>query len=112
MSVFVSALNDLARAERLEAEARAHDQEAQRRTLGPVEPRLIKLLAIIPASEKAAGLSITELQHQLKARGRGHSFAHVGEIGAALRRLGYTRKRRWRTSEGYIALWFAPSASS
>jgi hypothetical protein len=108
MSIMGIELDDLVRASRLEAEARAHDEEAQRRSLEPVEKRLIKLLASIPTDEQTQGLSIAQLQSQLKARGRGHMHAHIGEIGAALRRLGYMRKRNWRPSEGFVSRWYPP----
>jgi hypothetical protein len=110
MSIFTSALDDLARAERLEAEARKQADEAERRTLEPVERRLVRLLTSIPTDEQARGMSIVQLQSQLKARGRGHMHAHIGEIGAALRRLGYARKRNWRPSEGFVSRWY-PRAS-
>jgi hypothetical protein len=106
MSILTSSLNDLDRADRLEAEARRRDDEAERHTLEPVEKRLIKLLAAIPADEQARGLSIVQLQCQLKPRGRGHLCAHIGEIGAALRRLGFMRKRAWRPSEGFVSRWY------
>jgi hypothetical protein len=94
---------------RLEAEARKQAVDAARRTLEPVERRLVKLLASIPSNEQAQGLSIAQLQSQLKARGRGHMHAHIGEIGAALRRLGYIRKRNWRPSEGFVSRWYPAS---
>jgi hypothetical protein len=106
MSVFTSALNDLARAERLEAEARKQADESERRTLEPVERRLVRLLASMPADEQAQGLSIAQLQGQLKARGRGHMHCHIGELGHALRRLGFIRKRKWRPSEGFVSRWY------
>jgi hypothetical protein len=109
MSIFVSNLNGLAEASPLEAEARKQADEAQRRSLEPVERRLVRLLAAIPADEQARGLSIAQLQSQLKARGRGHMHAHIGEIGAALRRAGFMRKRAWRPSEGFVARWYPPA---
>ena len=40
----------------------------------------------------------------LKGRWRGN--AHPGELGAALRKLGYIRTRGWRGEKvGFIALW-------
>jgi len=47
------------------------------------------------------------LQAQLRARGRGHSRCHVGELGDAPRRLGFRRGRRWRgDGKAFQALWF------
>jgi hypothetical protein len=113
MGVYTAILNELAEAARLEAETRTQAEEAERRSPEPVEKRLVRLLATIPADEKAEGLSITALQHQLRARGRGHMHCHIGELGNALRRLGYIRKRNWRPSEGFVSRWFpAPKASA
>jgi hypothetical protein len=38
------------------------------------------------------------------ARWRGH--CHPGELGAALRKLGFKRERRWRDASGFQALWY------
>lgn len=82
---------------------------AARDRLAPLDDRLARLLASIAVEVQREGLSITALQAQLRARGRGHSRCHVGELGEALRRLGFYRERRWRSSEhGFCALWFPP----
>src|SRR5271155_3520823 len=90
---------------RRDADARAAEQ-AVREKLVPLEARLARLLATIPPSVQAEGLSLLALQAQLRARGRGHSRCHVGELGDALRKLGFTRERRWRGgAAGFQAVW-------
>ena len=99
------AANAKSQAERDE-KARAETKAARDR-LTPLEKRLARLLASIPREVQAEGLSLTALQGQLRARGRGHSRCHAGELGAALRRAGFVRERRWRGgAEGFHALWY------
>jgi hypothetical protein len=92
--------------ERLEADRHAQSVQAAneaRDRLTPVEDRLSRLLATIPTAIKAEGLSLPTLQASLRGRWRGH--AHPGEIGRALRRLGFERRRDWRDgARGYPAL--------
>lgn len=94
--------------EHAEAERLAQKVEAQahvRERLKPIEDRLSRLLTSIPAPVQAEGLSLASLQASLRGRWRGH--AHPGEVGRALRKLGFERRRNWRDSaRGYPALWF------
>ena len=85
-----------------QAEAATH---AAREKLVPLDERLARLLATIPAEVQREGLPIEALQAQLRARGRGHSRCHVGELGEALRRLGFYRERRW-SGNSFRALWY------
>lgn len=102
-----------ARAERQRAEHKAVQEEqaraeaeAARARLVTLDTRLARLLSTIPTEVQAEGLSLPALQAQLRARGRGHTVCQAGELGTALRRLGYVRERRWRGGEGFRALWF------
>jgi hypothetical protein len=55
---------------------------------------------------QAAGLSIVELQVMLRPRGSARSCATAGQLGDALRRLGFVRERRWRDGRSsFRALW-------
>jgi hypothetical protein len=90
---------------RLLQEQRAAE-EAARDRLTPLEDRLRRLLATIPPAVQAEGLSLIALQAQLRARGRGHSRCHVGELGEALRKLGFERRRAWSGSESFTARWY------
>ena len=70
----------------------------------PLEQRLKRVFDDMPKSVKANGVSLPALQQMLKGRWRGN--AHPGELGAALRKLGYLRTRCWRGDEvGFAALW-------
>ena len=72
--------------------------------LTPLEDRLARLLATIPAEVQNEGMSLVSLQAGLKGRWRGS--CHPGELGAALRKLGYHRRRQWRGEKGFKALWY------
>jgi len=77
--------------------------QAARERLTPLEDRLARLLATIPLQVQREGLSLPSLQALLRGRGRGH--AHPGELGAALRKLGFERRRQWGGAGGFPALW-------
>ena len=52
---------------------------------------------------QGASASSTTLQASLRGRSRGN--CHPGELGAALRRLGFERRRNWRGADGFRAIW-------
>lgn len=77
--------------------------EAQ--TLAPLHVRLQKKVDAIPAATQQKGLSLLELQVRMKGRKGG--MPHVGELAAALRKLGWIRRRQWSDSEdGFRAKWY------
>jgi len=86
----------------------ASNQQAEaewRERLTPLEERLTKLLAVIPSEIKDQGLSLHAIQTMLAGRWRGK--CHPGELGIALRRLGFKRRRNWSgVSQSFSALWF------
>ena len=85
------------------ADAQATAQWTERLT--PLEDRLAKLLANIPAEIKSQGLSLPALRTMLAGKWRGK--CHPGELGIALRRLGYERRRNWNDgSQSFCALWY------
>jgi hypothetical protein len=87
-------------------EASKQQTEAEwRERLTPLEERLAKLLATIPPEIKSQGISLPVIRTMLAGKWRGK--CHPGELGIALRRLGYERRRNWATgSESFSALWF------
>ncbi|MEF8768850.1 MAG: hypothetical protein ABTS16_05765 [Candidatus Accumulibacter phosphatis] len=94
-------------------QARRAEQDKQHATwkerLTPLDQRLAKLLAVIPESIKAEGLSIDVLRVQLA--GRFAQTSRACDVAAALRKLGWTRKRCWRGDEspqGFRATWHPP----
>ena len=100
----------------LRAEREAQRQEKERREaqgarerLTPLDDRLARHLATIPKDVQCEGLSLSTLQVSIRGRRRGH--AHPGEIGDALRRLGFVRKRRWDGDAGFKALWYPTEES-
>ncbi len=84
--------------------------KAARERLTPLEDRLANVLATIPAEVVREGLSLPTLVPLL--RGRRCATANPGQLGVALRKLGWRRERKWRGGDvGFSALWFAPSAA-
>jgi hypothetical protein len=90
-------------------ERAAAEASAARERLGLLDDRLKRVLATIPPPVQAEGLSLMALQTHFRGRGQGHMHCHVGELGTALRRLGFIRRRSWRKdAEGFRALWYPP----
>lgn len=90
-------------AERNIVKSRATAEWTERLT--PLEDRLAKLLANIPAEIKSQGLSLPALRAMLAGKWRGK--CHPGELGIALRRLGYERRRNWSDGiQSFCALWY------
>lgn len=93
----------------LDLQRKASEQERQwRNRLTPLDDRLRRILDNIPDSIKAEGVRLPPLVHQLAGRIRQHPSA--GDVGKALRRLGWRRKRDWSNGdEGYPAVWYPPN---
>jgi hypothetical protein len=89
------------------AKTAARDAKQWRERLTPLDARLAPILSEIPPEIQAEGLSLHTLQKFVKGRWRG--CAHPGELGAALRRMGWSRTRLWRGDGiGFRALWLPP----
>jgi hypothetical protein len=105
MSAYINQLNAQFEAEQAKRDiANAAEQQAVRDRLTPLENRLQKLLSTIPVEVQREGLSLKTLQPSLRGRWRG--TCHPGELGTALRKLGYKRIRKWSDDSGFRALWF------
>ena len=76
-----------------------------RDNMRPLRDRLADLLSSIPDDVKANGVALSSLQVQL--RGRTAPKVHPGDLGTALRSLGYRRIRLWRQTDsaGFNAVW-------
>lgn len=106
MSAYVQQLMRMAEQEQARhAEEKRAKQRAEKEWLAPLQDRLKRLLQQIPEEAQREGLSLMALQAQLRARGRGHMRCHVGELGEALRKLGFERERRWRSGTGFSSVW-------
>jgi hypothetical protein len=106
MSAYIKQLNaalDVATQARSEEQERAAVQAARER-LTPLEDRLARLLVSIPREAQSEGLSLPTLQAALRGRWSGN--CHPGDLGAALRKLGFERRRQWRGGAGFQALWY------
>jgi hypothetical protein len=85
------------------ADAKAKAQWTERLT--PLEDRLAKLLATIPTEIKSQGLSLPAIRAMLAGKWRGK--CHPGELGFALRNLGYQRRRNWSVDgSAFKAMWY------
>jgi hypothetical protein len=107
---YIAQLNAAAEANRDKRQAERDEKaraeaEAVRVRLTPLEDRLTRLLATIPPDVQREGLSLAALQASLRGRSRGN--CHPGELGAALRGLGFVRRRDWhKSADGFRALWY------
>ena len=80
-------------------------QEDDTASLKPLHKRLQRLLDTIPSSEQRKGLSLLDLQSCL--RGRKGGLPHIGELGAAMRRLGWQRRRAWSNEKSaFSSKWY------
>jgi hypothetical protein len=88
------------------ADAKATAQWTERLT--PLEDRLAKLLASMPNEIKSKGLSLPSIRKLLAVKWRGK--CHPGELGEAIRRQCYERRRNWSScSQTFSALWYPMS---
>jgi hypothetical protein len=104
MTAYIKQLNAalaIEQAQRAERERVA--TQAVRERLTPLDERLSRLLATIPSEIQREGLSLASLQASLRGRWRGN--CHPGELGIALRKLGFKRERRWHDEGGFQAVW-------
>jgi len=80
-------------------------QEENSKPLVPLHTRLKRLLDTIPQSVQRQGLSLLDLQARL--RGRKGGLPHIGELGAAMRRLGWQRRRKWSEEDtAFSSKWY------
>lgn len=105
MSAYINQLNAAVERDRAQrAERERANLQAARERLTPLEERLSRLLAAIPIKIQREGLSLPSLQVSLRGRWRG--LCHPGELGKALRKLGFKIERRWHDGAGFRALWY------
>ena len=89
----------------VKAQPQANAVEHQRAPLGPLDERLRRVLGNIPQSTQMEGLSLLNLQACL--RGRKGGLSHIGELGAAMRRLGWQRRRAWSNEDtAFSSKWY------
>ncbi len=90
-------------------EKNAADALAWQERLTPLETRVSNLLTTIPTEIQNQGLALTSLRSMLAGKWRGK--CHPGELGQALRKLGFERRRNWtKATTSFNALWFPVSA--
>ncbi|KHO53300.1 MAG: hypothetical protein QT04_C0006G0006 [archaeon GW2011_AR11] len=76
--------------------------------LTPLLDRLKRVIDSLTLPQRQQGLPLEFYRERLLGRQSGRKV-HAGELGAALRKLGYIRRRGWCESEnGFRALWWPP----
>jgi hypothetical protein len=71
----------------------------------PLIERVKPIVDAMTPEQLAAGIELQELRMQLQ--GRCHGNAHPGELGQALRELGFNRRRAWNKSDqGFRSRWY------
>ena len=108
---YIEELNKGLEKERAQLQAQREEEkraamQAARERLTPLEERLARVLTSIPIEVQREGLSLSTLQTSLRGRWRGN--CHPGELGTALRRLGFGRKRHYHGS----TVWYPPKNST
>ena len=74
-------------------------------SLTPLQTRLRRLIDTIPESVQREGLSLLNLKARL--RGRKGGMPHIGELGAAMRQLGWQRRRAWSNQDtSFSSKWY------
>jgi hypothetical protein len=98
--------------ERLKAEIALRESEAvaklnvRRDTLGNLKPlteQITELMLSLPPAQRDRPWSIVDLQGRLQ--GRYKDRPSLGNIGEALRALGWTRQRDWTRNGGGRRVW-------
>lgn len=75
--------------------------------LTPLHVRLKKFIESLPEELRSQPQSLEFFRQGL--RGRQGGKAHAGELGDALRKMDYSRKRAWNSKEAnFRALWHPP----
>ena len=82
---------------------RAKRKKDLQQRLAPLDERLARLLTTIPDEMIRDGIQLKSLQERLK--GRKGSTCHPGDLGRALARLGFKRKRKWVNGEPTPTIW-------
>ena len=104
-STFVQGIADTLELYRRDQQSASPARTDHNPVLTPLRIRLEKLLDDIPTSDQRQGLSLLDLQARL--RGRKGGLPHIGELGAAIRRLGWQRRRRWSNEDAaFASLWY------
>ena len=104
---YIQRLRAIAHAARQEQPARR--PRGRLRTSAPLTAQITELMNSLPPAQRARPWSIVDLQGRLQ--GRYKDRPSLGDIGLALRALGWVRVRDWTNSGGGRRLWkIAPAA--
>lgn len=86
---------------------RQEEAEALAQRATPLTDRLKRVIQAMPEAERTKPRPLEYFAERL--RGRQRMSPHRGELAAALRALGWTRRRSWQEAEeGFRAYWHPP----
>lgn len=99
---------------RPDIEARDTERAAQeeRRRMG-IDERVRRVIAALPPELRGQPLPLSYFTSRMASKWRRGGQAHAGEVGGALTRLGWTRRRVWKSalaSGRYPNLWHSPES--
>ena len=103
---YIRQLRAMAEAARHENAARPHPS-GRLRTTTPLTTQITELMNSLPPSQRERSWLISDLQGRLQ--GRYKDRPSLGDLGLALRALGWDRVRDWTNSGGGRRLWSAPA---
>lgn len=100
-------LNSLVEQQRRDRETELFAQQKARRNglgnLKPLTEQITELMLSLPPSQRNRPWSIVDLQGRLQ--GRYKDRPSLGNIGDALRALGWTQRREWTQDGGNRRVW-------
>jgi hypothetical protein len=103
---YLAELNAHAAEQRTQDAVKQVQAAAERDRRTSLDDQLKHLLGTIPPEIQDEGLSIISIQVMLRPPGSERSCATAGQLGDALRRLGFVRERRWRDGRSsFRAIW-------
>ena len=94
------------------AEEEAHRQaelEQYRDVNATMVDRVKRLIATMPPEERDQPRKLDWFRGKLRGRHRGN--CHPGELGQALAKLGFERRRSWALNAPRGCLWYPPSTN-
>jgi hypothetical protein len=106
VSAYISSLNAAVAREQARRDEQARiAKQATVESLTPLEDRLARVLERIPIEAQQEGLSLASLRVLLRGRQGGN--CHCGELGEALRKMGFERLRDWTgRGGGFHTRWY------
>lgn len=94
--------------ETLKANTPSLTPDSRDKLLRPLHERIADVLKTLTPEEQEEGIQLQALCDRLQGKYR--AKAQAGEVGSALRRLGWVRVRDWRDQSGFRTTWHPPKS--